>query len=299
MKISFLVATLALSLIIFNGCSTSTHSSRSSEVPSVAGPKSAAEVALRQEMVGLSDQTRLAEMSIESDVSGEILRLKGKIPGLTSKANAVGGQAGLDFRKQLDAITVRLDKLEQTTAARLLEVQIPPAEDFLPGTGVPVITGSFGGQATTPYPGRTTDSSGVRTVPPPTSTTPTPPPSQGSGLYEKGKTAFDQKRYAEAQSNFKDYLAAEPKGSNAAAAQFYIGETHYARQQYEEAILEYQKVIQDFPKSSQVPTTLLKQGISFQILGDASSAKTLYKRVLRDYPKSYAAGVAKERKNKL
>lgn len=117
----------------------------------------------------------------------------------------------------------------------------------------------------------------------------------GGGLFEEGKSLFDQKDYQGAVTRFKKYLAEEPKGEQADAAQFYIAESLYARQKYEEAILEYQKVIQGFPKSSQVPTSLLRQGIAFQSIGDKNSAKLLYQKVQRDYPRSYAADVAKGR----
>lgn len=306
MKITSLVAALSLCLIIFNGCSTSTRSSRSTQAPPAVVPRSAVADALKQEIVSLGDQTRLAEMRIDSDISAEIVRLKGETQRLTPEANAVGGQAGLDFRKQLDSIGARLEQLERSNAARLPEVQ-PVVVPAAPGAVVPgqepVITGSLTGDAATPvYPGQATTAVQIPADPlagQPSSTTPAPPPSQGSGNYEKGKVAFDQRQYQAALVSFNDYLSAEPNGANAAAAQFYIGESHYAQRQYEEAILEYQEVIQDFPKSSQVPTSLLKQGISFQALGDTESAKLLYRKVMRDYPKSYTAGVAKERLGKL
>ena len=136
---------------------------------------------------------------------------------------------------------------------------------------------------------------------PPTLAAATPPsadaagPPAGGGAYEEGKILFDRRDYREAIASFQGYLAEEPKGAKAAAAQFYIGEALYAEQRYEEAILEYQKVVQGFPKSNQVPTALLKQGLSFQALGDGAGAKPFYQKVVNNYPKSYAAGVAKER----
>ncbi|MDR2827186.1 MAG: tol-pal system protein YbgF [Candidatus Adiutrix intracellularis] len=125
----------------------------------------------------------------------------------------------------------------------------------------------------------------------------TPPPSETveGGSYEAGKELFDQQDYREATDQFRSYLEVNPKGTNAAAAQFYIGESLYGLKKYEEAILEYQKVMQNFPKSSQVPISLLKQGISFQSINDYSSAKLLYQKILKNFPKSYAASVAKER----
>jgi tol-pal system protein YbgF len=125
-------------------------------------------------------------------------------------------------------------------------------------------------------------------------TAPTPAPA-AKGFYEEGKLHLDRKDYRKAVELFQSYLREEPKGANAAAAQFYIGESLYSEQRFADAILEYNKVVQGFPKSSQVPTSLLKQGMAFQSLGEGDSAKLLYQKVVNNYPKSYAAGVAKER----
>ncbi|MCL2028870.1 MAG: tol-pal system protein YbgF [Deltaproteobacteria bacterium] len=137
---------------------------------------------------------------------------------------------------------------------------------------------------------------------PPPSRPAAPPPAPAPepvGFYDEGKHLFDRQDYSEAVERFRSYLREEPKGTNAAAAQFYIGESLHAERRFEEAILEYQKVVQGFPKSSQVPTSLLKQGLSFQSLGDGGSAKLLYQKVVNNYPKSYAAGVARERLKSL
>jgi tol-pal system protein YbgF len=122
-----------------------------------------------------------------------------------------------------------------------------------------------------------------------------PPPVAPPSAYDQGKALFDQKNYAAALGLFREYLAAEPSGSQAAAAQFYIGECLYFQNQFEDAILEYQVVVSGYPKNSLVSNALLKQGLSFQAVGDNSSAKILYQKVVRDYPNSYSAGVARER----
>lgn len=139
------------------------------------------------------------------------------------------------------------------------------------------------------------DSSPPPPPPPPLNQVVSPSETVEGGSYEAGKEFFDQQDYREAADQFKSYLEANPKGINAAAAQFYIGESLYGLKKYEEAILEYQKVMQNFPKSSQVPISLLKQGLSFQSIDDFSSAKLLYQKILKSFPKSYAASVAKER----
>ena len=171
----------------------------------------------------------------------------------------VGGGQDQALRQQLETLSARLERLEKNAG-------LPPVQNQI---AVP---------------------SAARTGQPPA-----PPEPAAKNFYEEGKLLFDRKDYREATELFRNYLREEPKGANAAAAQFYIGESLYSEKRYEEAILEYQKVVEGFPKSSQVPTTLLKQGLSFQALGDGSSAKLLYQKVMNNYPKSYAAGVARER----
>ena len=307
MKTSLFTIFMALSIIILNGCTgTSSVSTRFTEPPVTTKPPAAA-ANLKQELVTLSDQTRLLELRGEGDVSGDIIKLRGDIQRLATGISAVGGSATLELRQHLDSINARVDQLERAAAARAAAPQ-KPLDTSLTASGadgtVPLPPSAPGSPLTaeqssnTPYPRQPGDAQAK--VVQPKSTTPVPPPPVGtSGSYEKGKSAFDEQQYGVSLTNFKDYLAKEPKGTNAAAAHFYVGEAYYAQKKYMEAILEYQKVIRSFPKSSQVPTSILKQGISFQALGDTDGAKLLYNKVIRDYPKSYAAGVAKDRLKKI
>lgn len=302
MKHSQLLVAVALAAILLNGCATSTRSSRSSEIPQTMS-STANLSAVKTDVANLRDQVRLLEMRAGTDVSADAARLRAESQRLVYSVGSVGGQEGQSLRQQLDYVNARLDQLE--AAGR--QAQVAPS----PVAGSPAVS-AYPGQTAGPYQGQPTEPAapGVTPAAPdqpnpyasrpaPTGTsTPVPPPS-AKGPYEDGKSYFDQKQYGEAISQFRHYLAADPKGANAATAQFYIGESLYAQQHYEDAILEYQKVVRGFPKSSQMPTSLLKQGLSFQALGDKDSAKLLYQKVVRDFPKSYAAGVAKERLGKL
>jgi tol-pal system protein YbgF len=187
----------------------------------------------------------------------ETAALRADLDRLSSEVN---GHQDTALRQQVETLIARLERLEQKAG-----LPAAPEQGAVQPAALPEQTGAA------------------------------PSEPAAKGLYEEGKTLFDRKAYREAAELFQNYLREEPKGANAAAAQFYIGETLYLEKRYEEAILEYQKVVQGFPKSSQVPTSLLKQGLSFQALGDGGSAKLLYQKVVNNYPKSYASGVAKER----
>ena len=269
MKINIWLAGLALPLCLISGCTTTGGGSSSlqREVDS-----------LRQEVADLKASGRLSDMrGGGGDVNSEISRLRGDVQRLSSSVEASDG-GGLSLRQQLDGLNARLDRLEKRAG---LSGSTSGRAGYEAGAG-----GAY--QPTRP-PAPASTSEGPVTA---GSTAPLPP---AAGPYEEGKSLYDQKQYRAAIKQFRDYLSAEPKGGNAAAAQFYIGESLYAQQQYEEAILEYQKVVQGFSKSSQVPHSLLKQGQAFQAIGDKDSAKLLYQKVVRDFPKSPAASVANSR----
>ncbi|MGL4208026.1 MAG: tol-pal system protein YbgF [Candidatus Adiutrix sp.] len=222
---------------------------------------------LKMEVADLKDQSpSSAGRGAAGNSYTEIGELRTSVQRLTENVETAS-MGGLTLRQQLEFINARLDRLEKQTKLSPLD---PKVVTYSP----PAVLGISSYDGPSAY---------------------TPPPAAGGGLYEEGKALFDQKDYEAALQQLRAYLAAEPKGTNAAAAQFYIGESLYAQQKHEEAILEYQKVIQGFPKSSQVPTALLKQGLSFQAINDKDSAKLLYQKIIASYPKSYAAGVARER----
>jgi tol-pal system protein YbgF len=209
---------------------------------------------------GSSLQKEVNDLRREVDVlkdQNRNLRSGSETAALRAELDRLSAEVGGDNRKQLEMLNARLEVLEKRAG-------LPPASQ--PAAAKP----------------------GSAYVPP-------DPEPAAKGYYEEGKSLFDQRKYREAADSLRSYLREEPKGTNAAAAQFYIGESLYSEKRYEEAILEYQKVVQGFPKSSQVPTSLLKQGLSFQALNDGASAKLLYQKVVNTYPKSYAAGVARER----
>ncbi len=258
MKLMKLLPVTAMSIILLGGCTAATGGRSSSVQQDVDS--------LRAEVAALRDSSRLSDLRGSGAGAEESNRLRSDIQRLSDNLELLNG---------------RLERLEQRSGG--------PSSESEGSAGYPAAAESGSG-------GGLVKAAQTPAVVAPASTSPAPlPPTANSGPYEEGKSLFDKKSYREAITSFTDYLAANPKGSNAAAAQFYIGESLYAQQKYEEAILEYQKVIQGFPKSSQVPTSILKQGLSFQAIEENDSAKLLYQKVIQNYPKSYAAGVAQER----
>ena len=278
MKFYTLAACAALSLMMTSGCTTTTGSSNLQRDVD----------ALKIEVADLKDNSRLADMrggGATTADAAEISRLRTQVQRLSENVDSTGGMSGLSLRQQLDSISARLDRLEARSGLQPMGSTAGSSGTSPAGTSTAAANG-YGGPSSS-YRGPNESSPAVEPQP------------AAANPYEDGKSLFDKRQYRAAISQFESYLAADPKGGNAAAAQFYIGESLYAQKQYEEAILEYQKVVQNFPKSNHIPTSLLKQGLSFQSIGEKDSAKLLYQKVIRDYPKSYAAGVAKERMKTL
>lgn len=211
--------------------------------------------------------------------SGELGELRDEVRRLSANIDPYSSDGG-NMAQRLEQLNARLDHLEKATG-------LPAAAAGVSAAGTSARNGSQAASSSSPY--------GAPAV----VSVPKAAQPRGLGLFEEGKALFDKKDYQGAVNSFKRYLAAEPKGAQADAAQFYIAESLYTRKQYEEAILEYQKVIHGFPKSSQVPTSLFRQGVSFQAIGEKDSAKLLYQKVIREYPKSYAASVSMTRLKSL
>ncbi|MDR2350966.1 MAG: tetratricopeptide repeat protein [Deltaproteobacteria bacterium] len=243
---------------------------------------------LRQEVADLKDKARLDEMTPTGQAG---IAVRQELDGMRTSIQRINESietaslGGLTIRQQLEFRSARLDRLENKAGLTPLSPDL-----VTPTAGVPA--GATAGVPVVPAPTATTPAAtGPVAVPAPAAATTSAPPS----LYDQGKARFDQKNYPQALSLLRQYLAAEPKGSQAASAQFYVGECLYYQNQFEDAILEYQVLVSGWPKNTLVSTALLKQGLAFQATGDAASAKILYQKVVREFPKSYAAGVAQER----
>ncbi len=274
MRIHILAALTIGSLLMLNGCTTATMGKSSSLQREIDD--------LRMEVSDLKASERLSDVrGGGGDPATELANLRTDVQRLSENMDATG-QGGLSLKQQLDQINARLDRLDK-------QAGLATAAESRPASASS--TGAYQPPSAVTAPAAPAQSMTAA------STVPLPP--TAIGPYENGKALFDKRQFREAIPQFKAYLKAEPKGSNADAAQYYIGESLFNQQKYEEAILEYQKVVQGFPKSNQVPNALFKQGISFQSIGDKDAAKLLYQKVVRDFPKNFNASMAKERLEQL
>lgn len=118
------------------------------------------------------------------------------------------------------------------------------------------------------------------------------PKTEPSGVFEKGRTAFKEKKYDEAIESLSQYLKF-PKGKHTEEALFLRGESLYAKEQYKKAILDYSTLQEKYPKSKSLPKAFLKIAQSFEALGMSSDAKAFYQEILDKHPKAPEAKTAK------
>ncbi|MBD3809362.1 MAG: tetratricopeptide repeat protein [Sulfuricurvum sp.] len=115
-------------------------------------------------------------------------------------------------------------------------------------------------------------------------------------IEQEGYRLFDQKKYTEAQSYFKQMVQKKYKVPEAL---FMIGESYFEQKKYKDAIAYYKDSASRNEKAFYIPTLLLHSGISMEKLGDSATAKAFYQATISKYGGSGAAKEAQERLAKV
>ncbi|MDR2800345.1 MAG: tol-pal system protein YbgF [Desulfovibrio sp.] len=121
-----------------------------------------------------------------------------------------------------------------------------------------------------------------------------PPADKATAIYDAGIKSFDQRRYKEAVSSFKDFYAAYPDHKLAGNAHFWEGESWFQLRDYARATLAYQEVIDKFPGSPKLQSAMLKQGMALSGAGKKQAARERLNELLARYPNSPEATRAKQ-----
>ena len=116
---------------------------------------------------------------------------------------------------------------------------------------------------------------------------------QIADIYRKALTLYAQARYADARGVFQQVFSADPNGSLADNALFWIGETYYAGADYPNAMKYYNRVISEFADQNKAPDAMFKMGLTFEKTGDLGMARRTFDDCIRKYPYSTAAASAK------
>jgi TolA-binding protein len=148
-----------------------------------------------------------------------------------------------------------------------------------------VVQALSGAAAGTPPPGGAVPPGGVSPAgaaqAPAQAGRPTELPSQ---QYQQAFSDYTRNQFDLAVTEFEQYLAANPKASNAPDAQMYIGDSHKLAGRFADAIASYTKVINNYPSSSKVPEAYYKRGQAYEAAGDKARAAQDYDYLIKAYP---------------
>ena len=102
------------------------------------------------------------------------------------------------------------------------------------------------------------------------------------------------RRYDEAITQFKAFLAKYPNHGLAANARYWLGEAYYVSQDNPAALKAFEALVATNPDSPKVPGALYKVGRIQHVQGDNAAARTTLQGVIDKYPAAPAAGLARQ-----
>ena len=116
------------------------------------------------------------------------------------------------------------------------------------------------------------------------------------------QAAFDllkQSQYDRAVAAFQSFLSTYPNSQLADNAQYWLGEAHYVNKAFPEALAAFQRVVETYPQSRKLADALLKIGFCDYELKRFPAARDVLTQVATKYPDTAAAGLAKQRLDKM
>jgi tol-pal system protein YbgF len=99
--------------------------------------------------------------------------------------------------------------------------------------------------------------------------------------------------YPLAEKEFSSYVAAYPKSTRAADANFWLGEAQYSQGKYTDSAKTFLNAHQTYGKSPKAPEMLLKLGMSLAALDNTETACATLREVPKRYPNAPKAVLAK------
>jgi tol-pal system protein YbgF len=110
------------------------------------------------------------------------------------------------------------------------------------------------------------------------------PPGPAKDQYEFAYNLLRQRNYTDAESAFRQFVAAHKTDELSGNAYYWLGETHYVRRQFEPAAVAFLEGYKGFPKGSKAPDNLLKLGMSLAALNRQGEACTTFARLAKEFP---------------
>lgn len=108
-----------------------------------------------------------------------------------------------------------------------------------------------------------------------------------------------QGRYPDAISGFNAFLGQYPQSEYADNARYWLGEAYYVSRAYPEALQSFTTLVETHPQSPKLPGALLKIGYINYERADYEAARAALSRITANYPQSSAAGLARQRLQRM
>lgn len=106
-------------------------------------------------------------------------------------------------------------------------------------------------------------------------------------------------RYEEAKRAFQEFLDKYPDSPLVPNTWYWLGEVNYVNKDFKTAVDQFSKVVQQYSQSNKAPDAALKLGYCHYELGEWDEAREALKLVVDRYPDHPAAGLAKERLERM
>jgi len=95
-----------------------------------------------------------------------------------------------------------------------------------------------------------------------------------------------QRKYDEAEAEFKAFISRYPKNALSGNAQYWLGETYFARKQDKKAADAFLRGYTRFRTSAKAPDSLLKLGITLARLGQKDAACSAFDEMRIEFPRT-------------
>ena len=233
-----------------------------------------------------------------NDVESSLRDLRGQVETLTYQVRQLTEQLDI-ARKEAN---YRLGALEGGAPAGAFPAGAAPAAAAKgPAVGGPMVAPAPKPQASNSYgapinltPGSGSDGQGQR--PGTLGSVPADalPDEVAGGLsprqqYDAAMELLSRAQYAEAQSAFRGFVAANPANELAGPAQYWVGDIAFTQKDYGAAAKSFADLLKRYAKTARAPDAMLKLGLSLMELGQKKEGCTTLGAIKSKYPNANKA----------
>lgn len=115
-------------------------------------------------------------------------------------------------------------------------------------------------------------------------------------LYDAALSLYNDEKYADAVTKFKQFIKKHPKDDLIASAKYWLGEAYYAKGDFEDAAIQFADVYQNHKKHAKSPNALIKLGLALKGQKKKTDACVVLKQFAKDFPKASDSAKALHKK---